>query len=198
MLKDTIRQALKLYGRTYLAAIMGGFIYLSVSVIMSMTVNEGETISDGATLAMNLIALVLQVTLFYIIVYTKLWELGDKNANAANFGHIVGDPLRGLKIGLLAAIPSVISFLALVADKLFGLWTGMATLYRICHLGLYPIVALSMGSVVTVTTADVSWGGIWCAGLPVLLVPVVATLGYFLGYRHVLLWEKIVFASKKK
>lgn len=190
MLKDTLRQALRLYGSTWLAGIMGVFLYLSVGVIFSML--------DTTGFIMNLVALVLQTVLFALIVYTKMWDLGDKNANSANFGHIKGDPLRGLTLGLLAAVPSVISFLALVADKLFGFWGGMATAYRLCHTALYPVIVWSMGSTVSLTTADISWGGILCAGLPLLFMPAVATLAYFLGYRHISLREKIVFVNKQK
>ncbi len=197
MMKENIRQALKLYTRTIGAGIMSGIVYVSVSVIF-VAIHGGEALGATAIVWRELVALVLQAILFGMIVYAKLWELGDKNQNAVSFGHMVGDPLRGLKIGLLASIPSLISFLALVADKLFGLWSGTAAVYRLCQLGLYPIVALSMGSVITVTTADVSWAGILCAGLPVLFVPAVAALAYYLGYRHILVWEKIVFVNKKK
>ena len=189
-LKGMIRQALKLYANTVLAGVMGLFLYLSMGVIFSMLKTTG--------LAMNLVSLVLQAILFALIVYTKMWEMGDKNANAANFGHIEDDPLRGLKISLLAAIPSIISFLALIADKAFGFWSGMATAYRICHTALYPVIVWSMGSLVSLTTADISWGGIFCAGLPLLFMPVVATLAYYLGYRHISLREKIVFVNKQK
>jgi len=189
-LKDTIRRALKLYAYTWLAGIMGAFLYLSLGVIFSMLKTTG--------FVMNLVALILQGLLFALIIYTKMWEWGDKNANSANFGHVAGDPLRGLKLGFLAAIPSIISFLALVADKLFGFWDGMATAYRICHTALYPVIIWSMGSLVSVTTADISWGGIFCAGLPLLFMPAVATLAYYLGYRHISLREKIVFVNKEK
>lgn len=197
-MKDNIRQAFKLYLRTIGAGVMGVIMYISVGMIMSMTLEKGETLGPVATLAMNLIALILQGALFYTLVYAKLWELGDKHHNAETFGRMASDPLRGLKIGLLASIPAFISFLALVADKLFCLWTGMATVYRICHLALYPIVAWSLGPVLSVTTAQVSWTGILCAGLPILFVPAVAALAYYLGYRHVFVWEKIVFVNKKK
>lgn len=197
MVKDNINQAFKLYTRTILAGVMGFIIYLSVSVIF-VAMSGGGEVSASTLLIRDVISLLIQGILFYVIVYTKLWELGDKNQNAVAFGHMAAGPLRGLKIGLLASIPSIVSFLALVADKLFGLWSGMATAYRICQLALYPIVSLSMGTAVTVTTTDISWGGILCAGLPVLFVPAVATLGYYLGYRHILVWEKIVFVNKKK
>ena len=193
-----VKQALKLYANTFLAGAMGLFVYLSVGAIFSMAVQGGEVMSATVALWMNIVALVLQATLFFMIVYSKMWELGDKSANAVNFGRMADDPWRGLKISLVAAIPSVISFLALIADKLFAFWGGMATAYRICHLGLYPVIVWSLGSVVTVTTADISWVGILCAGLPILFMPAVATLAYYLGYRHIVLWEKIVFSGKQK
>lgn len=189
-LKDTICQALKLYANTWLAGIMGAFLYLSLGVIFSMLKTTG--------FVMNLVALILQSILFALIVYTKMWDLGDKNANAANFGHMTADPLRGLKLGLLAAIPSILTFLVLIADKLFGFWSGVATAYRICHTALYPVIVWSMGSLVSLTTAEISWGGIFCAGLPLLFMPVVATLAYYSGYRHISLREKIVFVNKEK
>ncbi len=182
-----IKQAFKLYGNTVLAGVMGFFIYLSMGVIFSLLKTNG--------FVMNLVALAVQATLFGIIIYNKMWMLGGKNGNAAQFGHIKGDPLRGLKISLLAAIPSAISFLALIADKLFGFWKGMTTAYRICHTALYPIVVWSLGSQITRTTADVSWVGIVCAGIPILFMPAVATVAYYLGYRRIVLREKILFVG---
>lgn len=193
-----VKQALKLYVNTILAGAMGFFVYLAIGVIFSIPMGEGQTVNPTVTLWMNVVALLLQGILFFIIVYGKMWELGDKNANAVNFGRMPDDPVRGFKIGLLAAIPSILSFVALVVDKLFGLWNGMATAYRICHLALYPVIVWSFGPLVTVTTADISWVGILCAGLPILFMPAVAALSYYLGYRHIVLWEKIVFSDKQK
>lgn len=198
MFKENCKQALALYGRTFLAGVMGIFIYLSVGVLVSIAVPRGETMSAATSLVMNMISLFLQGGLFYIIVYSRLWDLGDKNGNAVQFGRMAPDPLRGLKIGLLAAIPSFLSFLVLLADKLFGVWPHTATVYRVCQLGLYPIIVWSMGPNVQIAAADVPLGGILCAGLPVLFVPAVACLAYYLGFRHIVVWEKVVFVRKKK
>lgn len=198
MWKKTMKQALRLYGRMCLASVMGGFVYLSVGVIFSMGLGEGKTMSPTLTFFMNVVALVLQGVLFFLILYHKLWELGDKHANAADLGRVPGTPWRGLQIGLLASIPAFLSFLALIADKLFGLWNGMTMLYRISQLALYPLVVWTLGQTVTATTASVSWGGILCAGLPILFVPIVSALAYFLGYRHVAVAEKLVFVHNKE
>lgn len=198
MNKETINRAVKLYFSSYVAAIMGVFIYLSVGVLVSLAFPEGQKLSGTTAIVMNAISLFLQGGLFFVIVYGKQWEFGDKDSNAAQFGHVIGDKWRGLKVGLLAAIPSFVAWLVLVADKVFSFWPYTAAAYRVCQLGLYPVVVWSMGTVVTATTADVSWVGILCAGLPVLYMPVVATVGYYLGYRHIAVWERLVFQRKKK
>lgn len=198
MNKETISRAVRLYFTTYLAAVMGVFIYLSVGVLVSVAFPEGQTLSNVTSVVMNAIALFLQGGLFFVIVYGKQWDYGDKDSNAALFGHIEGDRWRGLKMGLLAAIPSFAAWLVLVADKLFSFWPYTAAVYRVCQLPLYPVLVWSMGSNIMATTATISWGGILCAGLPVLFVPVVATIAYVLGFRHIQVWERIVFSRKKK
>ncbi len=198
MFKENCKQAVALYGRTFLASVMGLFIYLSIGVLVSIAVPRGETMSAATSFVMNLIALVLQGGLFYLIVYSRLWELGDKNSNAVQFGRMAADPLRGLKIGALAAVPSFLSFVLLLADKLVGIWSYAAAFYRVCQLGLYPVIVWSMGPNVMTTTAEIPLSGILCAGLPVLFVPAVACLAYYLGFRQIAVWENIVFVRKKK
>lgn len=199
MRKDNIQQALKLYGRSYLAGIIGGFTWLSVAILMYTAFRqEGAEIPGAVMTAINLIALFLEGGLFFLVIYGKLWALGDRDSNAAAFGNGGGDPLRGLKIGLLAAIPSFVSWLVLVADKLFGLWDTMLTMYRLGHLGLYGALVMAIGPNFQTTTAQIGWGGIVGAALPVLFMPTVAALAYYLGYRNIVVWERLMFVRKKK
>jgi hypothetical protein len=71
-------------------------------------------------------------------------------------------------------------------------------IYRVGQLGLYPILVWSLGSNVSVPVGDVSWGGVLCSGLPVLFLPLVATVAYYLGYRHIMVSERLTFVRKKK
>lgn len=198
MNKRLIKRAARLYATTYLAGIMGVFIYLSVGVLISAAAPSGRAMNVAAMTITNAVALFLQAGLYFCIVYGKQWERGDKDANAVQFGKLADDPWRGVKVGLLAAVPSFVSWLVLVADKCFGIWPHIAMVYRLCQVGLYPIVVWSMGSEVMVPSSAVGWGGIVCAGMPVLFLPVVAGLAYFFGYRHIQVWERLVFVRKKK
>ena len=197
MFKKTMKQALKLYGRVCLASVMGLFVFLSVGAIFSMI---DKNIAQNAPLLFvrDLVALLLQGTMFFLILYHKMWELGDKNANAAAFGRIKDNAWRGLHIGLLASVPAFLSYVALVTDKLFALWDGMALVYRVGQMGLYPVIVWSMGMSVSVPSSEISWGGIACAALPLLFVPFASALAYYLGYRHISVAEKLIFVQNKE
>lgn len=198
MNKSLLGQALRLYGNTYLAGVMGVFIYLSIGVLVTSGFPKGETINSTALLITNCVSLFLQGGLFFVIVYGKLWARGDKDSNGAQFGQEPGDPWRGAKLGLLASVPSFLSFLVLIAEKIGNFWPQYTSIYRVCQLGLYPIVVWSLGSSVGVPASEISWGGILCAGIPVLFLPIVATLAYYLGYRHIMVSERLMFVRKKK
>ena len=193
-----IKQAIRLYGRTILAGVLGIVMYVSVGVLVSVAVPRGEPLSATATFLMNLIALVLQGSIYFLIIYAGMWSLGDKEANAVQFGHMQATAARGFHIGCVAAIPSVLTFLVLVADKVFSFWPLSAAIYRLCHTALYPILAWSMGSVVSVTTADLAWWQLLCAGIPVLFLPLAAGISYYFGFKHILVSDRLMFVSKKK
>lgn len=197
-MKRIVKRAARLYASTYLAGIMGVFIYLSVGALIGLSVQGSQMMNAAAMTITNAVTLFLQGGLFFVIVYGKQWELGDKDANAAQFGRMADDPWRGLKVALLASIPSLASWLCLIADKLFHFWQSTAMVYRLCQAGLYPIVAWTMGTNAATPTSEIGWVGILLAGLPILFLPVVATLAYAFGYRHIVVWEKIVFVRKKK
>lgn len=193
-----IKQAIRLYGRTILAGVLGTVIYLSIGILVSVVVPRGEPLSAAASFLMNLIALLLQGSIFFMLVFSGLWSLGDKESNAVQFGHMQATASRGFKIGCIASIPSVISFVVLVADKLFSFWEKSAMVYRICQVGLYPIIVWSMGPAASTTTAQLSWGQIIGAGIPVLFLPIVAGLSYYLGFKQIMVSDRLMFENKKK
>lgn len=193
-----IKQAIRLYGRTILAGVLGAVMYVSIGVLISVVMPRGEMLSATALFLMNVIALVLQGCIYFLLIYAGMWSLGDKEANAVQFGHMEATAARGFHIGCIAAIPSLVTFLVLVADKLFAFWPQCAAFYRLCHTALYPILAWSMGTVVSVTTAQLAWWQVLCAGTPVLFLPFASGIAYYFGFKHILVSEKLMFVNKKK
>lgn len=196
--KNSFKLAAKLYGQSVFASVLSIIIYISVTMLTYMAADDEGIIPGWATTTGNVIALLLQGTLLCSFVYTDLWRQGDKDANAVHFGRIAYDKWKGLKVGLVASIPSFLTYVVLVAEKLFGFWQPYAGLYRIFHLTFYPIIVWAFGSNVTVGTAGIGWGGIALALIPVLVTPIVAVIGYGLGYRQIIVSEKLIYKDKKK
>ena len=201
MNKESVKLAAKIYGRTAFSGVLCFFIYLSLSVIATATAGktpEGEVkmVSAGVLLAVNIVALLFQGLLFCSMVYATMWTRGDKDNNAVRFKRMQEDKLKGLKIGLVAAIPSILSYVLLIAEKCFHFYPGYAALYRLLQMAFYPIVIWAFGSNVTLTTAQISWGSIALAGVPILILPIVAAVAYWLGYSEISLGERLVYSKK--
>ncbi len=198
MKKETMKLAAKVYGHSVFSAVLSAIIYVSIITFTSLAADDEGIVPAGATLAGDIVALILQGVLFISFVYTDLWRQGDRDANAVSFGRMSYDKWRGLKVGLLAAAPSILTFVVLVAEKLFGFFPYYAAWYCIFHLCFYPIVAWSFGAPINVTTAGIGWSGIAGAGIPVLILPIVATVAYTLGYKQIAVGERLVYKNKKK
>ena len=204
MERNLLKTAGKLYGRTVLATLLNLFVYLSINMLFTVFADPNKQMTESTALIANIVALVFQVGIFTAMIYSDLWGLGDRDRNAVQFGHLVEDKQFGLKAGCVASVPAAVSFLLLVADKALGLWAPYATLYRVAHLSFYPIVVWSFGKQVALpgnvlaATADIPWVGILTAGIPVLLLPLIAWFSYRMGYAQIAVKERLVYGKEKK
>lgn len=198
MNKENLKAALKLYGLSVLATVFNVLIYVSFVALTGIFADKETGVDPALLTAANVVTLIFQLLLFANILYSCAWQYGNKDLNAVKFNRMPEDKLRGLKIGLIASIPAFASFVLLVAEKLFGFWSGYTALYRLGHLGFYPAVIWSLGTDLSVTVAGIGWGGVLLAGLPILVLPLVAFIGYRIGYADILLAEKLVYKSQNK
>ena len=198
MNKHDIKQAAKVYGMTVLSSFFNLLIYVSFVALTGIFADKDGNVSAGAVTAANVLALVFQAMLFVMLVYGPMWKYGNRELNAVKFGRRAEDKGRGLKIGLVAAVPSLISYAVRVAEKLLGFWPAYAAVYRLGHLSLYPLVVWAFGANVSATTAGVTWGGIALAGVPILVMPAVAAFAYRVGYADTLLSEKLVYKTTEE
>ncbi|MBQ6830597.1 MAG: hypothetical protein IJO59_05720 [Clostridia bacterium] len=197
MNKNDVKQSLKLYGLTVVATFFNLLIYFSFMSVVTLLADDKGVVPPGALAAANVTALILQAMLFVIILYGPMWKYGNHDINAVKYGRRAEDKWRGLKIGLIAAVPSILAYVVLVADKLFGFWKSCAAFYRLANVGLYPLVVWAFGPDVAASTAGVTWGGMVLAAVPILVMPTVATIAYRIGYADVLLMERLVYVHKK-
>ncbi len=197
MNNDLFSRASRLYGRCILTTVMGAFMYVSVGVITHALTQDSKTLSTGAAFVMNLVALIIQAFLFCAIIYAEVWTQGDKDGARVQFGgKATGDPHLGLKQGLLASIPAFVSFVLLIVEKAVGFWPQYIMVYRAAHLALYPVLVWSIGTRWDVPAADISWVGIILTLIPILAMPLVAWVSYYIGYRQINIGKKLMYKKK--
>ena len=186
----------KIYLRTVLCSVLGAVVYISFVMLTGVFADGEGNLSPTVSLIFDIVSLVFQLILFVSFTHAAAWDIGNRHRNAVQFGHMAEDRLFGLKAGLLASIPALVSYLLLIVDKAVGLWAGYAALYRLGHLALYPIVAWCFGVSVQTTTADIGWTGILLAGLPLLVTPIVCAVSYRLGLADIVLSDRLVYKKK--
>jgi hypothetical protein len=45
---------------------------------------------------------------------------------------------------------------------------------------------------------SLSWGNVWLAGIPVLVLPVLTAISYRLGYAQFVISDRLIYENKKK
>ena len=147
--------------------------------------------SAGAAAGMNVVLQVLMAVALIALIYSSIWSLGDRDANLVAYHHRQADPLRGLKIGLLAVIPSAVLYVLLVALSLAKptLSDDYFTLYAWANAPLMPLL----------NTFKTAQGGLRLALsiIPLLPVPLITLTAYALGYRQISLSEKLIYKNGK-
>lgn len=150
---------------------------------------------QSAAIAQDVICQIITLILIVIFPYTALWSKGDRDKNNVNFGHMPEDKLRGLKVGLMASIPSLLAYIGLIVCKFVPVdWYWV--IYKYVNMAFYPILT-AIGGAATLT-ADLSIGAIALTFLPMLVVPLVCYGGYMLGYKQISISEKFIYVNGKK
>ena len=149
------------------------------------------------SVAMGILSQSFMFVLFAALIYSKLWERGDRDANSVNFGRMEEDKLRGLRIGLIAAVPSIVFYLLLVVSKLGLITEKYFFIYRFLNLTFMPVMSALTGKAGLVST-NVSWLSLAAILLTVATLPLISHAAYLLGYNHISLSEKIIYVNPDK
>lgn len=171
----------------------------------STTLADGQTLekirSDvpkSASLTLDILTQVMMIILLISLIYSKLWEQGDKDSNSVQFGRMAENKLRGLHVGLLASIPAVLSYVVLILSKLKLVTPAYWFVYRFTNISVMPVINAIAGEPTVSSIADVSGGSIAAMALLLLLVPLTTYAAYHLGYKHISIMEKIIYVDPQK
>lgn len=141
--------------------------------------------------------IVTQIFCLFILiafVYSPVYELGFKESNLVRFKHAEQDLLRGLKIGVIADGFFILTYIGLVISKFLS--PEMPTsIYKLLNSYAYSIIEVISGNA---KVGELSVGKLVLLGLPLIIVPAVATVGYILGYKGISLSEKLIYKKNKE
>lgn len=140
---------------------------------------------------------VTQIICFVLLmsfVYSQLWTLGNKDIGAVKYTDAKEDKLKGLKIGLIANIPSTLIYLAIIFSQLFGNAKPFISIFRLCNYKYFAFVSLIIGK----STDSLSVLQYLLLALLLTIVPLIAFISYNIGYKDIVISEKIVYKKKAR
>ncbi len=152
-------------------------------------------LTSAQELSANLICFAFTFVTLLFLNYNRLWMLGTGDNNKVKFGKAQEDKLKGLKIGLLATVPSFLLF-ALTLISHFGILPSVVfDIYKLANFHLFSINNIIFGS-----SAAISQIPLWklaVAFLPNLILPAICAAAYALGYKDISLKDKFIYKNKK-
>lgn len=127
-------------------------------------------------------------------IHTPIFKCGTSDSNAVAFGRRKYDRLKGIKIGLLAAVPSFVIYIIFVVLSLCGK-TASADAYTVFNAHLFSLLKTiywgkndfcDFGAVQYIITA-----------LTTLIMPAAVAVSYQLGFKNISLAQKIIYKGER-
>lgn len=153
-----------------------------------------KKLSDSRQNLSLVLAQIFSFVMMTGILCGTMWEMGNKDISAVKHGRTAENKLKGLYIGFIAAIPSIIVFILLVLSHLQILRPAFLDTYRLLNSHFHYILTLIYSS--AQNAAQLSTVQLILCGALHLYLPLLSFISYFLGYKDVNLVEKLTFKEK--
>lgn len=196
-MKSLFKLSAQIYGRTVFATVINFFTYFSIIMVATVLSNVEGKMPAVALAITNAIALLVELTVYAIIVFTPLWNRGFKDSNAVTYHHKRENLFTGVIVGLIASIPAFLGYLVLIAEKAIGFFSALPAWYRLLNTTFYPLLSWIFGAGATDGSAALSWSAIALSACTLLVLPIVCGIAYLLGYKGISIHEKLVYKRKK-
>jgi len=151
--------------------------------------------SDLSKKIFGTLSVLQQVSMFAVfisMIYPIMWEYGNKDRARIQGGRMREDQIKGLKVGLLAAIPSTLSIVPLALFKVGLISFEYPILYGFLNIPFRPYVDLVWGNIPT--AVSLSWLSIFATLLIPIVIILTCFLWYWLGYKEII--PKHIFMYK--
>ena len=132
---------------------------------------------------------------YLMLLFSPLRNYGEQDVNRVRIGVKKENQLTGLLFGLVLMIPYVLAFLFLSLGKL-RLIFDMLPAYRLINSQFFVLISTCVGGAMTLQ--ELSWGMLVVITLVIpLIIPVMTTLFYYLGYKQISFVNKIMYQNTK-
>ena len=153
-------------------------------------------LTNSQELSANLICFAFTFVTLLFLNYNRIWTLGTSD-NKVKFGRVKEDKLKGLKIGLISSIPSLLLFVLAVLSRFGFLPQVLFSIYKLANFHLFSINNIIFGTEATIALSQIPVWKFAVAFLPLLILPAICTVAYVLGYKDISLKEKFIYKDKK-
>ncbi len=190
--------------KVFMMSVFASIVSFMLNCLVVIMANKA--FFDGEAVSVRILMQVMELVVELIFIYGVLWEIGHHDQRLCDLGQASYSPLRGMRIGLAAAIPYyllAVVMLLMVLDVLpdiTGLLRAAAAQFWGIYTFLLPVEIGGDGQAVGVAFAKCIATPLQ-ASLAVLvptIIPLLAHLPYFLGRRGIAIGERLLFTSKKK
>ncbi len=164
-------------------------------------IDKGYTLTEipvkTTTATWDVIAQICILVMMGVFVYNELWKTGFKDMSFVQRGDIKEDKLKGLKIGLLTASPSIVLLAALVIGR-----TTFAKGISVANFSLVnPHLNRALYLLSGCKGAYISELEVWqiiVMFMLLLIIPLIATIAYILGYKSIVVSEKLIYKKNRE
>ncbi len=166
-------------------------------------IDEGYTLSEitvrsqvkkKTAVIWNTISEIFLIILIGVFVYNDMWTLGFKDNNSVRIGLKEENKFKGLQIGLLTSVPAIIFLTVLAIGKTTFAKNVSIAVYAFLNPYLYEAIIMLTNGGGYVSELQVWQIAVFYALL--LIIPLIACVAYILGYKSILVSEKIIYKNK--
>lgn len=161
--------------------------------VNTVTIRSDLT-TTGRIIYLGLCA-VFCLSLAAILSYSFIWKEGNNDRNLVKFGHIKENKLKGINIGLIATAPYLLILLVCGLGKWAFAKYFPVVLYKYINASFYAPIDLICGK-----ATEFGELAIWQLLLLVLvqlIVPLFCGIAYYLGYKDILVSDKLTYKKEK-
>lgn len=154
------------------------------STAMNSLYSTGGLIS---TKAGKLLIGFICILFFFCIIYGPSWSEGNRDPNRINYGHMNKFMAKGFIAGLIASIPYAILAVTFIISHFAAPESSFGTIINI----IYRFVNIQY-----VVFGDTYLNYPIVCILLLLPLPIVAEIGYVLGFHHIVFASKIIYKKR--